>query len=133
MREFTLRHKVKRHLGQSKDWIFWVSLVTHTCNVWRNELSAILSGIQRHFKFRWYVNCLINHVYYYLLLLYHFIHCIKEKHASFYDHLYILHTSLQYLEHLITVVLCFTWHFDLNINFSYSTYRLVNSILIHQP
>ena len=31
MQEFTLRHNVQRHLGQPKDWIFWVSLV------WRRD------------------------------------------------------------------------------------------------
>ena len=30
----TLRHNVQRHMGQSEDWIFWVSLVMRTCNVW---------------------------------------------------------------------------------------------------
>ena len=44
MREFTLRHNVQRHLGQSEDWIFWISLVTHTCNVWRNKLSYHFVG-----------------------------------------------------------------------------------------
>jgi len=56
MRLFTLRHNVQRYLGQSEDWIFWVSLVRRTCNVWRNELSAIVSGIGGHFKFCRYVN-----------------------------------------------------------------------------
>ena len=37
-REFTLRHNVQRHLGQSEDLIFWVLLVTRTCNVWCNKL-----------------------------------------------------------------------------------------------
>ena len=39
MHEFTLCRDVQRHLGQSEDWIFWVSLFTRTCNVWHNELS----------------------------------------------------------------------------------------------
>ena len=39
MREFTLRHNVQRHLGHSEEWIFWVWLVTCTCNVWCNEVS----------------------------------------------------------------------------------------------
>jgi len=55
--EFTLHHYVQCRLGQSEDWIFWVSLVMGTCNVWRNKLPAVLSGIGRHFKFCRYVNC----------------------------------------------------------------------------
>jgi len=42
--EFMLCHNVEHHLGQSEDWIFWVSLVTRTCNVWRNELSRQFVG-----------------------------------------------------------------------------------------
>jgi len=57
LRDFTLRHKV-RHLGQSEDWIVWVSLVTRPCNHMFdvNSFPAILSGIGRHFKFCRYVN-----------------------------------------------------------------------------
>jgi len=49
--EFTLRHNVQRHLGQSEDWIFWALLVTRTCNVWLNVLSRQLSGIRHRFKY----------------------------------------------------------------------------------
>jgi len=55
--ECTLRHNEQRHLGQSEDWIFWVSLVTRTCNVWRNKLSRHFVGHRRHFKFCLYVTC----------------------------------------------------------------------------
>ena len=56
--EFTLRHNIQRHWGQSEDWIFWVSLVKRTCNVWRNEFPAFLLGIGPHFKR--YVDTLID-------------------------------------------------------------------------
>jgi len=47
--EFTLRHN-ERHLGQSEDWIFNVSPITHTCNNWRDVLSRIVRSIRCHFK-----------------------------------------------------------------------------------
>jgi len=50
MREFTLHHNVHRHLGQSEDWIFWVSTVTRTWNVWCNELSRHFVGYQTSFS-----------------------------------------------------------------------------------
>jgi len=50
MREFTLGHNVQRNLGQSEDWIFWVSVVTPTCNVWHNELSRHFVGHQTSFQ-----------------------------------------------------------------------------------
>ena len=45
-REFTLPYNV-RHLGQSEDWIFCLSLVTPT---WHNVLSRIYRSIRRHFN-----------------------------------------------------------------------------------
>ena len=57
MREFTLRHNAQRHLGQSEDWILWVSLVTRIFNVWRNELSRHFVGHWTSFQaVCWYVN-----------------------------------------------------------------------------
>jgi len=49
-REFTLHHNVQRHVGRSKDGSFWVSLVTRTCNVWRNELSRHFVGHRTSFQ-----------------------------------------------------------------------------------
>ena len=40
-----LRHYVQHHLGHWEDWIFSVSLVTCTCNVWRNMLSCICQDV----------------------------------------------------------------------------------------
>jgi len=37
-------------LGQSEDWIFWVSVVMHTCNVWCNTLSCIWLRNEHQFK-----------------------------------------------------------------------------------
>ena len=51
-----LRFNALRHLGQSEDRFFLVSLVTPTCNVGRNNFPTILSGIGRHFKFCRYIN-----------------------------------------------------------------------------
>ena len=48
--KFTLRHNAQCHLGQSEDWIFWVSLVTHTCNVWCDKLSRYFVGHQTSFQ-----------------------------------------------------------------------------------
>jgi len=56
MWEITLHQNLKRHLGQSEVWIFWASLVTLNCNVWLTSFPAILSGIERHFKFCLYIN-----------------------------------------------------------------------------
>jgi len=39
-RKITLCHITQRHLGQSEDWIFCVSLATSTCNVWRLSFPA---------------------------------------------------------------------------------------------
>ena len=44
-REITLHHNIRYHLGQSEDWIFCVTLVTRTRNVWRNVLSHICQSI----------------------------------------------------------------------------------------
>ena len=42
---------VQHHiLGQSNDLIFWVSLVTRTCNVWRNKLSRHFVGHLASFR-----------------------------------------------------------------------------------
>jgi len=49
MRKITLHHNV-RHLGQSEDLIFWVSLVMRTCNVWRNKLSRHFVGHRMLFQ-----------------------------------------------------------------------------------
>jgi len=38
------------HLSQLIDWMFCVSLVSRTCNVWRNRLSHICWSIEHHFK-----------------------------------------------------------------------------------
>jgi len=35
---------------QLEDWIFWASLSTCTCNVWRNMLSCIWRSIRHNFK-----------------------------------------------------------------------------------
>ena len=56
-RKLKLRHSVQRYLGQSEVSIVWVSLITRTCNVWRNQLSVILLGIGHHFKLCRYINC----------------------------------------------------------------------------
>jgi len=54
-REFTLRHNVQHHLGQSDDWIVCVSLVMRICN----ELSRHFVGHRTSFQtFCRYVNCL---------------------------------------------------------------------------
>jgi len=42
--EFTLRHNIQRHLCLSESWIFCVSLVRRTCNVWHNELCRYFVG-----------------------------------------------------------------------------------------
>jgi len=43
-RKFTLCHYVQRHLGQSENWIFCVSLVTRTCNVWSKRFPAYVGA-----------------------------------------------------------------------------------------
>jgi len=57
--EFTLRHNVQHHLGQSEDKIFCVSLVMCTCNVWHNALSHICRSIGSNFKHyvHWSIGC----------------------------------------------------------------------------
>jgi len=57
--EFTLRHNKQRHLGQSEDWIFWVSLGMRTCNVWRKELSRQFVGHQTSFQVL-SINCAVT-------------------------------------------------------------------------
>ena len=49
-REVTKRHYAQRHLSQSEDWIFCVSLATRTGNERRYALSRICRSIGRHFK-----------------------------------------------------------------------------------
>ena len=49
-RAFTLRHNKQCQLGQSEDWIFFLLLVTHTCNVLHNVVSCICWSIGHHFK-----------------------------------------------------------------------------------
>jgi len=47
---FTFGQKEQRHLGQPEDCLFCASLVTCTCNVWRNAFSRNCWGIWRYFK-----------------------------------------------------------------------------------
>jgi len=51
-----LRNGISRHLGQSRDWIFLVSLAMCTCNVWCNVFSHICRSIEP-FILCWYINC----------------------------------------------------------------------------
>jgi len=64
-REFMLIYNVQRQLGQSEDWIFWVSLVTRMFD--ESSFPAIFSGIGRHFKLCWYQILVITEANIYLL------------------------------------------------------------------
>ena len=43
----------------SEDWIFWVSLVMRTCNVWRNELFHHFVRHRTSFQALLYINCFL--------------------------------------------------------------------------
>jgi len=60
MWEFMLHHNV-RHLGQSEDWIFWVSLEMQNCNVLRNERSRYFVGHWKSFQVLWIRWLLVSH------------------------------------------------------------------------
>jgi len=44
------QYSIQCHLGQSDNWIFYVLLVTQTCNVSCNTLSRVCRRIECHFK-----------------------------------------------------------------------------------